>query len=256
MGSTPTWGGIRGEADLVRALDTSGKEGSVALARWLAGEGASGKGPGSMEMVARVDLSEQDEHASRLVPAIEEVLGQAQAGARDLTGLVVGAGPGSFTGVRVAAATAKGMAWSLGVPLWAVSSLAGAAAAVDEDLHLPRTVLFDARGDRVYAGAYRWVDGCLQTVVRPVATTVDQVLDPPFPLDGLLMGDGAWTHGALLEGSGRSVLPAPAGAPRAEGLLRVLAGDPAVRPVDDTGAWEPDYLRESGAERARRARRK
>ena len=73
--------------------------------------------------------------------------------------LLVGAGPGSFTGIRVGVGTAKGMAWALGIPLWAFSSLAGAAAAVEVEPIRPRAVLFDARGDRLYAAAYRIQDG-------------------------------------------------------------------------------------------------
>jgi hypothetical protein len=63
------------------------------------------------------------------------------------------------------------------------------------------------------------------------------------------MGDGVLRHRSLLEGAGYSVSPPPAGRPSAEGLLRVLTLVPDLAPVGDVGRWEPEYLRESGAER-------
>jgi len=78
---------------------------------------------------------------------------------------------------------------------------------------------------------------------------VAEVLDEFIPLGALLMGDGALRHNALLEGAGNTVLPPPAGRPSARGLLRLLSLEPGAAPLDDVGRWEPDYLRESGAER-------
>jgi tRNA threonylcarbamoyladenosine biosynthesis protein TsaB len=66
--------------------------------------------------------------------------------------VIVGAGPGSFTGVRVAAATARGLAHGLGVPLYAYSSLA--AVAMETGLDGNVCALFDARRGEVYAACY------------------------------------------------------------------------------------------------------
>ena len=120
----------------------------------LSGAGEGGQ-PTRIDILARTALLEDEEHASLLIPRIEALLEELGATVGDLAGLVVGAGPGSFTGLRVGAATAKGMVRALGIPLWAFSSLAGAAASVDGDPLRPRCVLFDARGDRVYAASYR-----------------------------------------------------------------------------------------------------
>ena len=109
----------------------------------------------------------------------------------DLAGIVVGSGPGSFTGVRVAAATAKGLTEGCGVPVWTYSSLAAAAASegvwlpagwsgpagwrkVQEDREVeapepgtPCYVLFDARGERVYAGCFRVGSSSVDILVPP-----------------------------------------------------------------------------------------
>jgi len=223
------------------AMDTSGKEGSVALARGTPGE--------EMEILAQADLGEDQEHASLLTPTIGELLEGTGVEASDLNGIVVGSGPGSFTGVRVGAATAKGMAWALGIPLWGLSSLAGAAAAVEDEPLRPRLVLFDARSDRVYAAAYRMVHNSLETLMAPRATTLGEVLDGLVPPGALLMGDGTIRHRDILEGAGNQILYHPDGRPSGKGLLRLLSFPPATRPVEDPARWEPDYLRESGAER-------
>jgi tRNA threonylcarbamoyladenosine biosynthesis protein TsaB len=232
-------------------MDTSGQEGSAAVARL-------GPSPGSLQVLASRMLRPEEEHASLLVPRILEVLEEASASRKDLAGIVVGAGPGSFTGVRVGAATAKGVAWALDLPLWAFSSLAAAAAGFGKPGGQPplRCVLFDARGDRLYAAAYAFREGAPETLLDPRATSVEEILDGLIPRGAVLMGDGARRHRERFREEGFEVLPRPAGRPTALGLLRLLAVDAGQRPLDDPGRWEPCYLRESGAERTWKTRRK
>ncbi len=239
---------------LLLAMDTAGEEGSVAIALRPGPKDAGSVGK-PLEILARTNLGADEEHASLLVPTLRDLLEEVGAGPEDLVGLVVGAGPGSFTGIRVGAATAKGLAWALKLPLWVFSSLAGAAAEVEDEPLRPRLVLFDARGDRVYAAAYRVAHDSLETLLPPRATTIGEVLDELIPPGSLLMGDGVLRHHALLEGAGNAILPLPAGRPSAAGLLRLLSLDPGAAPLDDVGRWEPDYLRESGAERMWKTRR-
>ncbi len=256
---------------LFLAMDTAGAEGSVAIGLRSGleesdrdeGENEPGAAPGPslgrpeapMEVLVGTTLRADEEHASLLLPRVQDLLEEVGAGVGDLSGVVIGAGPGSFTGVRVGSATAKGLAWASNLPLWAFSSLAAAAADVEDEPLRPRLVLFDARGERVYAAAYRVAHGSLETLLAPRASTVGEVLDEFIPPGALLMGNGALRHHALLEGAGNTVLPPPAGCPSACGLLRLLSLEPAASPLDDVGRWEPDYLRESGAERMWKSRK-
>ncbi len=267
--------------DLTLAFDTSGPVGSVSLAR----EGTP---------VGSRFLLHQSRHASALIPAISSLLEAQGVGPRDLTGLVVGSGPGSFTGVRVAAATAKGLAATLGIPVWAVSSLLAGAASAGVDVPVepgtggrrgagpadapiqsargpeedgadtaglggplgargPVVVLFDARGDRLYAAAYDLPENggagpAPREIIPPAATTVGGILEhPDLPPDALICGDGAVRHRATLVGAGLRVASPPLGVPTAEGLLRVRAAWPSAPPLEGVGDWEPTYLRGTGA---------
>jgi tRNA threonylcarbamoyladenosine biosynthesis protein TsaB len=235
---------------LFLAMDTSTREGSAALGRR--------SGDGVVEILGRVSLAAEEEHASLLIPRIGELMEEVGADMEELEGIVAGAGPGSFTGVRVGAATGKGLAQALGLPLWAFSSLAAAAVSPDGEeeasLH-PRCVLFDARGDRVYVAAYRIAHDRLETLLEPTATTVTDLMEELIPPGALLMGDGATRHQDLLGGAGHPVLLPPAGVPTADGLLRLLHLDADARPLTDPGRWEPDYLRTSGAERTWKTRK-
>jgi tRNA threonylcarbamoyladenosine biosynthesis protein TsaB len=237
---------------LYLALETSGSLGSVAVGT-------------SVRVLARGFLDRQGRHAAEVIPRISECLAEAGAEVRDLAGIVVGAGPGSFTGVRVAAATAKGMAHALGIPLWPFSSLE--AAAISERVisalpgrasggpparsDLARYVLFDARGDRVYAACYAMRAEGVEEIVAPHATRIGALLDEEVPLGTWFAGDGAVRHEAALQAAGHPVLPPPAGIPTADGLLHLLALRPDRAPVPNAGAWEPEYVKASSAERAR-----
>lgn len=225
------WSGRNGAVRL--AVDTSTPTGSVAVAR-------------GAEVVARAVLTRQAAHASGLVPAVDEVLGAAGVERRAVDAVVVGEGPGSFTGVRVAAATAKGLSRALGRPLWAVSSLA--AEALARDGAPVRYALFDARAERVYGACYGVGSARIETLVEPHAAELRDLLED-VPAGAVFCGDGAEKHRALIEGAGFEVAPADEDACRADGLIRYLDRHPEAEPVEDPGAWEPAYVRASGAER-------
>jgi tRNA threonylcarbamoyl adenosine modification protein YeaZ len=242
------------------ALDTSTQVGSVCL-------GVGGR------VVASGVIYGQGSHSSDLIPAVAEVLRAAGADLSELDGLVVGSGPGSFTGVRVAAATAKGLAHALHVPLWAISSLEAGAASMDidetewcgdadrasdplkgrprtlsdEERTWPRYVLFDARADRVYGACYRPTEGGFEVLVPPHATTIGDLLSKDLP-HLIFAGDGAQRHEIEIRAAGMRLSPALLGMPTAAGLLRA-AEKPSRAPVENVALWEPDYLRPSSAER-------
>lgn len=96
-------------------------------------------------------------HSIRVMPAIERLLADCETKPSDLDKIVVAGGPGSYTGVRIGVTIAKTMAWSLGIPLSGVSSLAVLAAA---GRYFPGLVspLFDARRGLIYTGLYRVKD--------------------------------------------------------------------------------------------------
>jgi tRNA threonylcarbamoyladenosine biosynthesis protein TsaB len=216
------------------AFDTSGAGGSIAL-------GCGGA------ILASGWVSQAQEQAARLIPAIEKVLAAAGVARMQLDGIVVGEGPGSFTGVRVAAATAKGLAHALSIPLWAVSSLAGAALA--QSVGPIRYVLFDARGDRVYGACYGVGRSGFQELVAPHGGTLWEALDGDVPGGAVFVGDASWRHRAAIEGAGFTVAPEPDDDVTAQGLLRCLALHPDSAPVERAADWEPRYVRASSAER-------
>lgn len=220
-------------ADLYLALDTSGPVGSVAI-----GRGA--------EVLERCVLEHKAEHAARLVPAVDQVLSRSGAAPKELAGIVVGEGPGSFTGVRVAAATAKGLARALSVPLWAVSSLAGAALVAGSGT--VRYVLFDARSDRVYGACYGVGSASIRTFVEPHAGNLRDVLAGDVPAGAEFFGDAAERHRAAIEGAGYEVGVTDPRASVADGLLTYLGLAAEQAPVEDAAAWEPRYVRPSSAE--------
>lgn len=239
---------------MLLALDTSTGVGSVGLAR-------------DGEVVAYRLLLQEREHASGLVPQISAVIEDARVDRTEIDGVLVGSGPGSFTGLRVAAATARGLAKGLDVPLWHYSSLAAAAAsygapisgappeisetgppALDgEAADWPRYVLFDARSDRVYGACYRFLPDRMETLVEPGAATISDILESELPEPVLFCGEGAARHADSIEAAGLRVMGFPAGLPTPHGLLRVHALHPGAPPAGPGSRWEPAYLKGSSA---------
>jgi tRNA threonylcarbamoyladenosine biosynthesis protein TsaB len=215
------------------AFDTSGPIGSVALAR----EG---------DVLARGIMTVQTAHAATLIPTIEDVLDEADVTRGDIGELLVGEGPGSFTGVRVTAATAKGLGHALGIPVRAASSLA--AAALAWDVGPVRYALFDARAERVYGGCWGVGSDHLEELVSPHAGELRDVLAGEVPAGAVFVGDAAEKHRAVIEGAGFLVGDPDPARTLADGLVAYF-GHVTVDPIADLGGWEPAYVRASSAER-------
>jgi tRNA threonylcarbamoyladenosine biosynthesis protein TsaB len=114
-----------------------------------------------------------------LLVAIDQVCRQAELAPTELDAIAIGAGPGSFTGLRIGMATAKGIAFAAGRPLWAVSSLAALAADARQELaSAPELIepgdeavicaVLDARRGELFAGCFR----------RGVALGAERVMAP------------------------------------------------------------------------------
>ena len=222
---------------LYLALDTSGPTGFVAVGR-------------GGDVLGRARMERRGQHAARIVGSVRRVLQDASVDVKELAGIIVGEGPGSFTGVRVAAATAKGMAHALGIPLWAVSSLAAAAVGdVGRSGAGVRYILFDARGERVYGACYGVGSRGVETLVPPCAGDLRSILAGDLPSGVAFAGDGAERHREAIESFGFRVLSAPIGEPSGDALLHLLRLHSDLPPVADLAAWEPRYVKASSAER-------
>jgi tRNA threonylcarbamoyladenosine biosynthesis protein TsaB len=225
----------------VLALDSSAGVGSVAVGDGdrLLGEIVLNVGPGA---------------SSALMPAVDAVLRTAGLVPAELRAVVVAGGPGSFTGLRIAAATAKGIAAAGGIPLYAYSGLLASAAGQWASAR-PVCALFDARRRDVYLACYRFGAG-VEELIAPTAMGVDEVIErfrggePP-----LFTGEAAALHGEeLARELGAPVVPGLLAAPRASALLWLARAAPEMGRVADPAAWEPEYVRAAGAERIAAAR--
>jgi tRNA threonylcarbamoyladenosine biosynthesis protein TsaB len=182
-------------------------------------------------------------HATRLLPLADGLLAQAGLGWGELERIAVGVGPGTFTGLRIGIATARGLAQALGVELVGVSSLRALAYGSARAL-----AVIDARRGEIFVAAYEGG----QEVLGPQAVGPDglgellesSVLDPSTE-QWLALGDGAVLYRDAFERLGLIVAEDRSERHRIEGRAICALGNTAV-----VGHAEvvPDYHRRPDAE--------
>jgi tRNA threonylcarbamoyladenosine biosynthesis protein TsaB len=206
---------------MILGLDTA--TASTAVGLWAAG------GP---EIERRDDppLGARPAHAGRLLLLVEEVLAAAGADWAAVERIAAGVGPGSFTGLRLGIATARGLAQARDLPLVGVSSLA--ALAVGADL-----AVIDARRGEVFAAA--------PGVFGPVALKPDELAERIEP-GWLAVGDGAVRFREPLERAG-AVIPADDAPQHRVSALQICRLGAEAQPAD-RDALLPDYRREPDAQ--------
>lgn len=229
---------------LILAFETSAKAGSVALH-----DGFSLLG----ESYCNTGLT----HSQTIMTMAEDLLKTCSFTARDVEAVAVAAGPGSFTGVRIGVAAAKGFAWGGDLPCYGVSTLEAMALSLGayEGYVCP---VMDARRSQVYNALFRAEKGRLQRLCRDRAIALSQLETELKALDGpvFLVGDGSiLTFNTLKPQLPGLVLPPEHRMhQRASGVAIAAAQMIARGEAGDGAALTPNYLRLSQAERERLAR--
>jgi len=196
--------------------------------------------------------SDVDTHSDNLLALIDEACKAAGVTIAELDAVAVGLGPGSFTGLRIGMATAKGLAYAANKPLHGVSSLAALAVDVAEagaDSSALIVPVLDARRGEVFAGVYRRDDGHLsavasECVLAPEALAGHVREAAPEGTEIVVGGDAVELYAEALAGVGRVV-----GGPRTPSATRVAEVClQAESRVDILVTGAPVYIRPSEAE--------
>jgi tRNA threonylcarbamoyladenosine biosynthesis protein TsaB len=181
-------------------------------------------------------------HARELMPAIARVMGEAEVGWSNLDAIAPGVGPGTFTGLRIGVATARGLAHAHGTPLRPVSSLAALAAGIEAQLRLP---LIDARRGELFAALYEGEEERWPPFAAAPEALIERLHEDAW--DGsptlLAAGDGSLRFRKELVTGGIRVAAAGAHAVRALHVCRLAARVPDTPPE----AVLPNYLRDPDA---------
>ena len=223
---------------VILAIETTGHYASVAITR----------GMQPVQLINDTDYS----HLEQLMPMVEKIMEQEGVRPEDLSAIAVSMGPGSFTGIRIGMATAKGLAQIWKKPVICVPTLESfnyAAMTADKTLICP---LFDARRSQVYAAAYKYK----QPVVEQGAYSIEEYLQKleavMEPGDtAIFFGDGADAFKERLNAF------APSYSFAEENVRYQTAGNIARLAVQmykqkkfrDAFSAEPEYLRLAEAER-------
>ena len=226
---------------MILAFETSAKAASVALLEGgvLLGESYQNTG-----------LT----HSQTLMVMAEDLLKTCGKTAGDVTTVAVAAGPGSFTGVRIGVAAAKGFAWGKELPCYGVSTLAAMACnlGVWDGYVVP---CMDARRSQTYTAIFKAESGKLSRIMDDCAISIaelgEKIKNCEKPI--FLVGDGAvLCYNALNEQVSGLVLPPEHRRHQRAAGVALLAQDMMDAGISGDGAsLTPNYLRLSQAERER-----
>jgi tRNA threonylcarbamoyl adenosine modification protein YeaZ len=226
----------------ILALDSSGLVASVAVVE-------------EDNLLAEYTVHYKKTHSQTLLPMLDEIVRMVELDLNTVDAIAVAAGPGSFTGLRIGSATAKGLAQALDKPIISVPTLEGLAYQFygTSDVICP---LMDARRNQTYTGLYRFVGEQMECIEPQCAVPIEEILQKVNELGQsvLFLGDGV---AVFREAIGRLVTvpyrfaPAHLSRQRA-GAVGALAIELAKQgKLESAAEHKPDYLRLSQAERER-----
>ncbi len=221
-------------------------------------------------LLAEYNVNYKKTHSQTLLPMLDELRGMIELDMESIDAIAIASGPGSFTGLRIGSATAKGLGMALDKPLVEVPTLEGLAYNLwgTEDLVCP---LIDARRGQVYTGIYefvkeqsegvtQWEQNCRLRVVEPqtavdISIIIDKINQIGAKQPGrrvIFLGDGVPVYRQVL--AEQMKIPysfAPAGQNRqcAGSIASLGAVYYAQGKTVSATAHQPEYLRQSQAER-------
>lgn len=227
---------------LVLAIDTATKIGSVALYDDKIG------------VIGEINLYVKVNHSNVIMNAVDSLFKLSGLTIKDVDKIAVTIGPGSFTGIRIGTAIAKGLAYSLKKPIVGVNELDVLAQMGEnrEDIIVP---LIDARKERVYFSKYRYVDNILLREEEYKDGELREILADLKGKKVTFIGDGATVNEKLINEileKDYTTFSKANSIPRAG-----VAAQISLRlPEDNLYTLEPLYVNKSQAEREKEEREK
>lgn len=232
----------------VLALDSSGLVASVAIVE---------ENGADQNLLAEYTVNYKKTHSQTLLPMLDEIVKMTELDLKTIDAVAVAAGPGSFTGLRIGSATAKGLGLALDKPLVEIPTVDGLAYNLygTDRLICP---IMDARRNQVYTGIYEFRGGSLQVLEAQMAVGIEVIAEKLRGMNRevIFLGDGVPVFRKRLEeelmaGAAFSFAPAHLNKQRA-GAVGALALQ-YLREGKTVSAAEhrPTYLRLSQAERER-----
>ena len=226
------------------ALDSSGLVASVAVLE-------------DDILIAEYTIQYKKTHSQTLLPMLAAVRDMIELDLQDVDAVAVAAGPGSFTGLRIGAATAKGLSFAMGKPVIAVPTVDGLAYNLygTDKLVCP---IMDARRSQVYTGIYQFLRQndkyCLDIIKRQCAVAFDEIARELNALgrEVIFLGDGVPVFAERMKEMMRvpySLAPAHMNRQRAAGIGALGSVYYAQGKMVSGEAFVPEYLRLSQAER-------
>lgn len=230
----------------ILALDSSGLVAGVALIQ-------------DDTLVAEYSTNYKKTHSQTLLPMLDEVKKMVELDLSSIDVIAVAAGPGSFTGLRIGSATAKGLGLALGKPIAAVPTVDALAMNLygSDKLICP---MMDARRSQVYTGIYAFekkegsyvLDAQLKQCALPVEELAEKLNG--FGREVIFLGDGVPVYHNILEEKLNvpySYAPASCNRQRAASVGVLGAEYAKAGKLVAADAFAPEYLRMSQAERER-----
>ncbi len=172
---------------LILGLDSSAVAGSCALCEIYAEDSSKNK------IIAGSFINTRQTHSQTLLPMAENMLNCVQIPMKDVEGVAVTAGPGSFTGIRIGAAAAKGLAFALNIPCFAVSTLHAMAYNLI-GISCIACAVMDARCNQFYNALFRINESGVERITEDRAISAEELFRDLKQYKNeriILVGDGA-----------------------------------------------------------------
>ncbi len=224
----------------ILALDSSGLVASVALVE-------------DDNMLAEYTVNYKKTHSQTLLPMLDEIGSMIDLDLQTIDAVAVAGGPGSFTGLRIGSATAKGLCLALDKPIIHIPTVDGLAYNLygARDMVCP---LMDARRNQVYTGLYEFDEKGMHVILEQCAVSIDEIIEEINRQNRpvVFLGDGVPVFRAVIQEKCKTVYsfaPAHLNKQRAAAVAALALEYAKGGWVQTAAEHRPDYLRLSQAER-------
>ena len=231
----------------ILGIDSSGLVASAAIAD-------------EKNIIAEFTVNNKQTHSQTLLPMIEKVVDMSGIELEQIDAIAIAAGPGSFTGLRIGSATAKGIGLALMKPVVSVPTLEGLAyrVSVFDGIICP---IMDARRNQVYTGIYKMDKGNLVCLSEQKAVDIHEIMEELEKYDEkvIFLGDGVEVQRETIEKEfKKEYCFAPIHLSKQSAAAVAVLGDIYFNQgkAEDAAEHKPIYLRKSQAEREREERLK